>query len=249
MNSSGTIAVDAGLFVGLDISSNMRFLPRAKLLTNIATSTNIITVTVPYVFIPGDVLYLVEPYTVLAITAAAVSATVSITVQGVTVSITSTDGTVATTGTLLSTAINASIGLSPFVYALDDGAGNVYIFSKDGKTEYAISKAGTATSALSSTTIAPNNTAFGTISGYNYANGQITLTANAAFALPANANIGVQMQYIYGLSNHSFDFSLYPTYIIELYTESPAVRIQHLPHFDGNIRDIFKGRMTFDYRF
>ncbi|GAA6622912.1 hypothetical protein [Scytonema sp. NUACC26] len=247
INNAAVKAVPAGLFVA-KVGNVNRFLPRSTVKTATSTSANTLQPVVPQVFIPGDVLYVIQPYATITITSVSATQTQTVTVSGYTATATATTSNTTITAQEVVTAINNTAGINQFVYALNL-ANVVYVFGKDGVSTYAISEGGTVTSTLSGAALAFNTTAIGTIQGYDYTTGTFTLAANATVALPIGAVVGVLVDEIYGLHNHSIDFTIYPNHTIALYTQSAACRIQHLPHFDDNIRNIFKGRIHFGYKF
>lgn len=251
VNNEGFKAVPAGLFVA-SLGNVLRFLPRVKTVTASATGSPSFNVGASYqTLVAGDVLHVLEPYAVLTITASSATQTQTITINGITATATATSSTVATTASEVATVINNHAYLSTIVYALT-AAGTVWIFSRDGATNWGITEGGTVTATLSGSTLVPNTTAIGTISSITPIDGvsaTVTLTGNASVALPIGVNVGVLGAKIHGLHIHSVDFTEYATKDLSLYTVSNAVRTQHLPYFDGNIVEAFKGRMYFDVKF
>jgi hypothetical protein len=234
-NSELKLAVPAGLFVAT-INGVDRFLPRAKTSTLVSAASSTTVTLSPYnVFVPGDVLYTVEPYTTLTITATTPTQTQTITVDGITATATATTSSVTTTASEVVTAINNTPGLNTKVYALST-AGVVNIYAKDGETIYTVTEGGTVTATLSSATMSYQTTAVGTISSINYTTGVVTFNAAAGVTVPVGANIGVAgIQEIKGLHIHAVDFTVIKNRPISLYTVASAVRTQFLPYFDGTL--------------
>lgn len=79
----GRRAVPAGLFVAeVGDGSVFRFLPRAKVTQEITTALDYFKMTPFNIFVPGDTLYILEPYVTLTVTAASVGQTQTLTLNG-----------------------------------------------------------------------------------------------------------------------------------------------------------------------
>ena len=248
-NSDLKIAVPAGLFVAETTPGNFRYLPRT---TNqaLVTSGSSTTVTLsPYnVFVAGDTLSVVEPYTVLTISAVSVSQTVTVTVNGVTSTTTADTSVTTTTASEVAANINATPLLSYYVFAIAN-ANTVYLYAKDGITLYTVNVGGTATASLSASAMAFNNTAIGTISSINYITGVATLTGTATATVPIGAHLGMTVLNILGLDIHARDFTIIQRQNISLYSRAVAVRTQFLPYYDGDIERRFRGLIKFGQKF
>lgn len=247
LNTEARKQVPAGLFVA-QVGNVLRFLPRTKLTAVTATGATSVTATPTNIFVAGDVLTVVEPYSVLTVTTVTAAQTVTVTVLGITATATATTSNTTTTASEVATAINATAGLSDIVRALSI-TNKVFIFAVDGLSNHGITTAGTVTSAaLSSATLVLNATAVGTIASIDYTTGVITLTGNASVALPIGANIGVRVNAIVGLHVHAVDYTVATAKDLALYTIANGVRIQYLPYFDGDIDRRFP-LINFAYKF
>jgi hypothetical protein len=251
--SDNIVAAPAGLF-GASVNGVIRFLPRGTVTVASTTGAATISLTPQQVFVPGDVLYVVEPYTILTLSAVATGNTITLTYNGLTLSLTLTAGqatTLATAASAFASAINTAGGVFAELSAVSDGVSAIWIFARNGISNYTVAKGGTATSALSSTSIVPNTTPVGTIASINVVTGVFTLTGNAGVAVPVGVHVGVSSSIttILGLGTSSMNFTIYPNVTQALYTESAAVRSQYLPYFDGNIQYLFKGRLSFGVQF
>lgn len=235
LNAQNVFAVPAGLFVAI-VNGVERFLPRTKTKTVITSgsSTNF-TTSLYNIFVPGDVLHLIEPHVILTITGATVGQTQTITVAGLTATATATTTNTTTTAEEVVTAVNGTAGLKDLVYALNV-ANAVYIFAKDGTSLLGVTEGGTVTATLNAATMAYNDTAVGTISHIVNTTGVIHFTGTAGVTVPAGANLGVRgVEEIKGLHIHAIDFTVIQDRPISLYSVASAVRTQLLPYFDGNI--------------
>lgn len=246
LNSESRRVVPEGLFVA-EVGNVKRFLPRTK--TKTATSTSAATVTIsPYnIFVPGDILFVNDPYAILTVSASSATQTQTITVSGRTATATVTTSNTTTSATEIAAAINSAPYVQEMVYALST-ANLVYIFAKDGITNIPITEGGTVTATLSGATLTTNTTAVGTIQSINSSTGEVTLTGNASVVLPIGTGIGVPINKILGLHVHSVDFTIATAKSLALYTQAAGVRTQYLPYYDGLIKTVFP-KMLFDVKF
>lgn len=246
LNSESRKVVPEGLFVA-EVGSAYRFLPRAKVTQAISSSATTFKMSPYNIFVPGDVLFVNDPYVTLTVTASAATQTQSITVSGRTATAIATTTNTTTTATEIVTAINNSAYVNEMIYAVN-AANVVYIFSKNGITNIPITEAGTVTATLSGAVLTVNTTAIGTISNINPVTGIVTLAANASVDLPIGVGIGVPVNKILGLHVHSVDYTIATAKSLALYTQAAGVRTQYLPYFDGLIKEIFP-KMLFDVKF
>ena len=246
LNSELRRVVPEGLFVA-EVGNVNRFLPRAKVTQAISASATTFKMSPYNIFVPGDILFVNDPYSILTVAASSATQTQVITVNGRSATATVTTSDTTTSATEIAAAINSAAYLNQMVYAISD-ASAVYIFSKNGITNIPITESGTVTATLSSAILATNNTAIGTISNIDPVTGTITLAANASVALPIGTGIGVPVNNILGLHVHSVDFTLATAKSCALYTQAAGVRTQYLPYFDGLIKDLFP-KMLFDSKF
>ena len=245
-NADNRLTVQPGLFIA-DTGSAIRFLPRAKVTNAVATTANNFTMTPYNIFVPGDILYVLEAYTVLTITASNAGQTQTVTISGKSVTATVSSATTSQSAIEIASAINNDPYVSGFVNAIALNS-TVYIFGKDQKTLIPVAISGTVTSSLSNANTVFNTTPIGTIASIANLTGTVTLTANSSVALPVGTNIGVPVKKILGLHVHSIDFGIASQHDCNCYTSSSGVRIQYLPYFDHSLRLLFP-KMEFDYVF
>lgn len=235
LNNEAKSEVPAGLFVATMTNGVDRFLPRTKTTTAVtASSTTTVTLSPYNIFVPGDVLFTVEPYVTLTVTTVSAAQTVTVTLDGVVATATATTTNTTTTASEVVTAINSTPIMKDRVYALN-AANVVYIYTKNGFSLHTLTTGGTVTSAAlgNSGVMAHNNIAIGTIQSINYVTGVATLTAAASATVPIGANLGVRgISEIKGLHIHAVDFTVIKTQPLSLYTDSVGVRTQLLPYFD-----------------
>jgi len=75
----------------------------------------------------------------------------------------------------------------------------------------------------------------GTVSGVDYANKELDLVAASAVALAAGGKLGTLTQEIYGLYNHSVDFTDRPLCTLKAIDRCDRVNTTALPYFDHQL--------------
>lgn len=240
-DSASRKALPAGLFVA-QVGNSVRFLPRGTVSAAFSTGAATGTVSTPAnVFIPGDVLYIVQPYAAVTVAGTwATNDTATVTINGIAVTVTAGSSTLATVASNIAAAINANAAASQIVTAVASAA-KVYILANDGTSLYSIAAAettagdGTATVDGSATALAYNNTAVGTVLTVAASTGVITLTGNAGVAVPVGLAVGVRVSQIFGVYPHSIDFTDQPTKDIAPVYSCRGVYKDALPYFDLTI--------------
>lgn len=238
-DENGNKSVPSGMFVAEKADGSYRFLPRATVKTAIATNSPTIAVSPVIPFEVGEALYILEPHTILTITAVTAAQTQTITVNGITATATASTGVNADLAILVANAVNTTGGINSEIYAIASGD-SVYLFPKDGKSLLGVTEGGTATATLSGATMAYNNTAIGTIASINAVAKTITLGANAAVAVPVGVNIGTRnIKNIIGMCVGGMDLTEQNRVNLAILTESSGVREHLLPYFEEGFRKMF----------
>ena len=148
LNLENRRAVPGGLFVAeVGDSNTYRFLPRATVTQAISTSLDYFKMTPFNIFVPGDVLYILEPYVTLTITAASVGQTQTITIDGRTATSVATSSVVAD----VAAAVAADFNRAPYVSdrLKFTATGNVIYITSNNNTLPTIAEEGTMTATLS----------------------------------------------------------------------------------------------------
>jgi hypothetical protein len=232
--------VRAGMFV-CKVGNDFRYLPRTDVTAGATTSEAVITVDIPEVFKVGDVLYPVELYALITLGGTIASTeSMTITISGVTNTFVSTSTSLDAMATGLVNAINNHPITKQLVRAVAN-ASTIWIYGLDGISNYSVavaenSASGTITITTGGAALVVPNTAIGTISSINMTNDRITLTANAAIAVPVGMKIGVRIDDFYGLDVSSRNFTDFAIAEIATYECANAVRTQFLPYLDGDVR-------------
>lgn len=239
-DANGNKTVPSGMFVAENADGTYRFLPRATVTTAIADNTSATIAVSPVIpFEVGEALYILEPHTVLTITAVTATQTQTITINGATASAVASTAVNADLAVLVADAVNNTTPINSFAYATASGD-SVFLFPKDGKSLLGVTEGGTATATLSAATMAYNNTAIGTIASIDAVAKTITLGANAVGAVPEGANIGTRnIKSVVGMCLGSMDLTEQNRVNLAILTESSGVREHLLPYFEEGFRQMF----------
>lgn len=254
MNEYGLKAVPAGLFVA-NVGGVDRFLPRDTVrATAVGTGSTLVKVNYPELFKTGDVLYALEPQGLITLADTwAANDTVRIELSepslGINVEYTHTQvgANLAALDDELVTALNLSTNpLSKYArFEVGGTAGQIVVFSKGLVFTLSVTAttAGDGTAAVT-TQVDATPRLIGTIASIDYAAKEITLGANAAVALAAGGQLGTLTQEIYGLYNHSIDFTDRPVCVIKAIDRCDRIYLASLPYFDHQLMARFP-RMKF----
>jgi hypothetical protein len=244
LNEYGVKAVPAGLFIA-NVGGIDRFLPEDRVRTTaLLTSARVIKVNYPELFLAGDVLYRTEPrgLVTLALTWAAgdkVRIVFSEPSLGIQVEYTHTQigADLAALDDEIVAALNLSTNpLSKYARFEVGTAGQIVIISKGLVFNIAVSitnasnGTGVVTTAISSTP-----SLVGTIAGVDHVNRELDLVADAAVAVSIGSSIGVLTDEIYGLYNHSVDFTDRPLCTLKAIDRCDRVYTTALPYFDHQL--------------
>jgi hypothetical protein len=253
LNSEGIKAVPAGLFVA-NVGGTDRFLPRDEVrATAIGTGSTLVKVNYPELFQVGDVLYGVEPQGLITLADTwAADDTVRIELRerslGIETEYTHTQvgANLAALDDEIVTALNLSTNpLAKYARFEVGTEGQIVVFSKGLQFELAVTAttAGNGT-AVVTTQVDATPRLVGTVASIDYADKEITLGANAAIAVAVGGKIGTLTQEIYGLYNHSIDFTDKPVCVIKAIDRADRVYLTALPYFDHQLMARFP-RMKF----
>ena len=244
LNSSGLKVTQAGLFLA-EVGGVNRFLPRDVIQTAVTNGvTTGLEVTMPELFLPNDDIYHLEATGLITLASAwAAGDTVTITFiepsLGINVSYTHTQvgADLAALDDELVAALNTSTNpLYKYARFEVGGAGEVEVYSKGLEFNMVVAAttagAGTATvtNQLDSTPVL-----VGTISAVDYANSTLTLAAASAIDLAVGARVGVLASNIYGLYNHSKDWTDIPSCDLKAIERADRIYMQALPYYDAEL--------------
>lgn len=207
INKQNLFELPAGMFIAktkdADGNSVFRPLPHAKVSVAATTSSPRFKVEMPYMFVPGDVLYIVAPTASITVASTALG---TLTANGQTFTYTPTG------------AANATEAASKWVdYLNSTSLANSYTFIADGtkiqifENNLSVTSTLTPTGGLGTTaaTTARNTTAIGTVLMVDPSTEEVVLNANASVALPVGFCIGALVDDIYGFYVHSIMFTDY----------------------------------------
>ena len=246
LDQYGVRSVPAGLFVA-NVGGVDRFLPRDTVRTTalVAGSSQVIKVNYPELFQVGDVLYALEPEGLITLASTwAANDTVRIELRerslGIEVEYTHTQvgANLAALDDELVAALNLSTNpLAKYARFEVGTTGQVKVFSKGLQFELAITEgaADAGATATVNTQVDATPRLIGTVSSINHATRVLTLGAASAVALAVGGQVGTLTLDIYGLYNHSIDFTDKPQCTIKVIDRCDRVYIQALPYFDHQL--------------
>lgn len=247
MNKQSLFELPAGMFIAKTKDANgeptFRPLPHAKVTVAATTASPRFKVEMPYVFVPGDVLYIVAP---------TASITVASTALG---TLTYNSQTYTYTPTGASTAAEAAIKWAEYLnntalansFTFVAAGANLHIFEADlNNTSTLTPTGGLGTTAA---TTATNTTAIGTVASIDSSTEEVVLNANAAVALPVGFCIGTKVDDIYGFYVHAIVFGTYSDTTLDIAVGhqgqlkksrlpywSNYIKTTYLPHVDAQDR-------------
>jgi hypothetical protein len=215
LNSTGKKVVSAGLFLA-NVGGVNRFLPRDLAQADITTGSTAVEVSMPELFLVGDMIYQLEPEGLITLADTwAADDTVTIRFiepsKGINVQYTHTQvgANLAALDDELVAALNlATNPLSKYARFEVGTAGQIKIFTK-GLVPTVSVVATTDGDGAATVTTQPSAipVLIGTVASIDHVNSTLTLGANAAKAISEGARIGVLASDIYGIHAHSVDFS------------------------------------------
>ncbi len=241
LNPSGVKLVQAGLFLA-EVGGAVRFLPRDVVQTAVTTSDSAIEITMPELFLPGDMVYHIEPNGLVTLSgtyAADDTVTLRFVEASLGINVTYVHTQVGADLAALDDEIVAALNmptnpLYPYARFEVGGAGEILIFSKGLVFDVEVSNTGAGSSAVTNT-ISATPILIGTISNVANTTSTLNLTANSATALGVGARLGVLESNIYGLYNHSKDFTDVPYCDLKAIERADRVYKAALPYYDAQL--------------
>lgn len=243
-NKYGVRAVPAGLFIAR-VGGVDRFLPRDFVREDaVATNSAQVKVSLPEVFKVGDTLYATEPEGLVTLDDTwAAGDTVKITFTepslGIQVAYTHTQvgANLAALDDELVAALNLGTNpLSEYARFEVGTEGQIKVFSRG--LVFSISVVadtdGDGTAAVTNQLNAVPRLV-GEIAFIDYENQLITLADDAAVAVGVGGHVGTLVEDIYGIYNHSIDFTDKPTCVIKAIDRCDRIYTIALPYFDHQL--------------
>lgn len=246
LNSRGKKVVPAGLFLA-KVGGTNRFLPRDYVQADVTSSPNI-EVSMPEIFLAGDEIYHLEPSGLITL-ANTWAANDTITIRfsepslGINVSYTHTQAgaNLAALDDELVAALNeATNPLYPFARFEVGSTGQIIPYTRGLVFTMSVT-ATTAGDGTATVTTAISNAPvlLGTVSSVDFANSTLVLGANSAINLKAGARIGTLVEEVYGLYNHSKDFSDRNIDTLKAIDRCDRVYKSGMPYFDYELASRF----------
>jgi len=242
LNQYGSKSVPAGLFIA-KVNGVNRFLPADYVRgAAVATGSPTVQVNMPEVFKTGDVLYATEPeglVTASGTWAAGDTATIRFSEPSLGIDVSYTHTQVGAALGDLDDEIVAALNLpsnplSKYARFEVGTIGQIKIFSKG--LVFAISVAKTNSNTLIATTqLVSTPRLIGTVASINYATRTLTLGADAAVAVGVGGHVGTLAEEIYGLYNHSVDFTDRPVQVLKAIDRADRVYLSAVPYINGRL--------------
>lgn len=244
-NAEGRKIVPAGLFIA-QVNGTDRFLPRAKA-TEVVESgtTQAISVDNTSVFLAGDMLYHLEADGLLTVEEGTAGNTITVRftepTSGLDVAYTHTQvgATLAElTAELLSALNSPSSALSEYARFDGNGTDGEIVVHSQG-TSFTIAGSATGTATIAVTQLDFADKLVGTIASVDPVAGVLNLAAVSGQDLNATGLIGTKVDRIYGLYNHSVDFTNRPYCDLKVIERCDRVYKSGLPYYDGSLKARF----------
>jgi hypothetical protein len=244
-NSQAKKVIAEGSFIAA-VGSDIRVLPRTKAKNATATNSAIVALKAPcQTFKVGDVLRAMAGYAEINLSgAAATGDTVTVRVNRINYSI-----TVAGTQTIAAAATLVAALTIPNVTLTQVGStGKIIAVAQDS-----FSLAVTSSNAALVTTVTSTEPGFfgnqflplGTIQSISAANSSeerdITLSGNAAYVVPANTIIGVDVEKLLGVYPEQLDLTDLPVVHVAPVYHADGVYEKNLPYVDAQIKRVLHG--------
>lgn len=244
LNEYGSKSVTAGLFLA-KVNGVNRFLPADYVRgAAVATGSPSVQVNMPEVFKTGDVLYATEPeglLTLAATWAAADTATIRFSEPSLGIDVQYTHTQVGANLTALTPEIIAALNLSTnplSKYARFEigTAGQIKVFSKGLVFTITVDSLTNGDGTFVATTqLASVPRLVGTIASINNVTRTLTLGADAAVGVGVGGHVGTLAEEIYGLYNHSVDFTDRPVQVLKAIDRADRVYLAAVPYINGRL--------------
>lgn len=240
MNAQGQRVVPSGLFL-TEVDGAVRFLPRDYATAEVATTDTQISIALPEVFLAGDSLYHLESEGLVTVAAGAPADKVTIRFaddsNGIRVGYTHTQvgASVAELTAELLTVLNSTTSpLSEYARFESTTDGAIKVFSTGARYQISASAVGTATATVTDQ-LDTDTKLIGTIQSVDFANSKLTLDSASAVAFGAGARIGTNVDQVFGLYNHSKDFTDKLFCDLKAIERCDRVYKSGLPYFDTQL--------------
>ena len=228
-NKEGRRALVEGHFVSKKDGVH-RFLPRSRVTTT--PSGNRFKVKNPYVFVPGDTLYIIQPVAVLSVSGVGEA--------GITINKNRTFkytpvGAANTTeaASMIASYFNSQPDIAELLELISSGA-NISFYSPISQPLVTFTPSGTL--GTTETTTAVNTTPIGTIQAIDIETEEFIFASNVTATLPINAVVGVPQDEVLGIFTHSVDYTAggITSQHFGVIDEAKVYKLA-LPHYDNSL--------------
>jgi len=252
-NTAGLVVVPEGSFIahtGTAGNLDARFLPRTRLAAPVLTNSAVISLVAPNAqFKVGDVLFAKHCYAQVKFTGTyATSDVITARIAGVTYSAT-VGGTQTGAGAVIAfvTANAAALLARGITFAQIGGTAAATIYATDSHAIY-FESSGAASAIVVNTPeagfLGDNLVPLGTVLALSNENATtfvrtVTLAANAAYALPVGAIVGINTVEILGLYPDPVDLTNEPVRHFAVISEIAGIYQNNLPYVDAQLKRLF----------
>lgn len=238
-------AIPEGSFI-VSVGNKVRFLPRAKVSTAVTTSSPNVTLkggTSQY-FMPNDVLYMVAGYAEVTFSGTiAATDTIGLRINGVTYTATAGGTTPAALVTAFITANSAALTAAGINASPKGATGTLVLIAKDAYPLNYTASSGSILISVNTTEpgylgdqIMPLGTVLSVAPIASNGTRLLVLAANAAYNVPVDANVGVNVSAYLGIYPDPLDFTDTPVSHIAPIVEADGVYEQNLPYIDMQLK-------------
>jgi len=227
-NKEGRRSAVEGHFVSKK-NGEHRLLPRAKVVA--LPAGNRLKVSSPYIFVPGDVLMILNPTTTLTITGVGQA---GVMINNQTFTYTPVGAANATeAGTMIAKYFNSLPSLNQNLEFVAEGT-SLYVYSPIGKEVVTVTPSGTL--GTTAVTTVPITAPIGTIQAIDIETEEFILAAPVSGTLPVGSVIGVPQDEVLGIYPHSVDFTAGGILgqNVGIVEEAKVYKL-HLPHYDTSL--------------
>lgn len=227
-NKEGRKALVEGHFVSKK-NGEHRFLPRAKVVA--PPAGNRLKVANPYVFVPGDVLMIVNPMATLTVTGVGQA---GLTIKNQSFTYTPVGAANATeAATMIAKYFNGLPSIMKELELVAEGT-TMYFYSPIGQPPTTFTPSGTL--GTTQTTTAPVTAPIGTIQAIDLKTEEFILAAAVSGTLPVGSSIGIPQDEVLGIYPHSVDFTAGGILgqNIGIVEEAKIYKL-HLPYYDNSL--------------
>lgn len=235
INKTSNFELPAGMFIAKTKDATgesvFRPLPHAIVTTAATTSSPRFKVKMPYMFVAGDVLNIIEPFATITVASTALG---TLTAGGQVYTYTPTGASTAAEAATKWVEYLNNTALANDYRFVANGAIITVFENNLNKTSTLTPTGGLGTTAA---TTALNTTAVGTVASIDPETEEVVLAANAAVAVPVGYAVGVKVDDIYGVYGHAIVFNDYRQNMDIAVAHECCLKLSVLPFWANYIKN------------